>query len=1440
MPSTNLPSVLLTMKKRIFLLWLLTILLLPCSAYQSDMIVEHYTTEQGLPNNTVNFSLKGRDGFLWFGTWYGLCSFDGVRFTSYGSRTNANGDIPPRKVLEMAEDGKGYLWLRTVDNRLYVFNKETENFREIYEELKQKSQNLQVIKVQRIDDGKILLWTRNKSLFTGMVNDDGSFDIRPIYDANRDINPYDMKLKHNVIGENKDYFYWFAPDYRITVIPKSTHHVLLSKLKGIVSSVNDDGSSLWISTLTGELYRYELRKGVLKHYTFPVKFTDVRNVFVDKYGVFWLTEGDKDIVCYNISTGEIRKFAIGNQRNITNLSFQDAGENGLFVLLKNGQVWHFDRNTKELHSINDYREMNTENANQLYTHIKIDKDGILWLCSTDNGAYKICFPPRHFYFIHPELFVKDVPNRDKLGIRGLYQTRNGDIWVGTRWGDVYCMDEKYNVKRYYKGTLGNVYNIFEDDQGRLWFATKGAGLIKAIPDAASPQGYRMTRYTYDASDMTSISSNNVYYVYQDSHRRLWVCTYGGGLNLIEEQGERIIFHHKFNGFRDYPQYGLFMDVRSMTEDRNGRMWVATVDGLLSFENNFSHIDDILFETYRGQNSAGLLENDVYSLYKDSSGNIWLGVFGGGLNKIVGYDENKHLPVLKTYSTHENLGNDVVSTIVEDRRHCLWLCTKNGLSSMDRNSAVMRSYDRFDGFPTVQTEDASAIYLRNGDMWIGSKQGILCFSPDEIKYHLHQHYNTFIVNFNVLNKNFRDFNPPLYNGSIRYAKEIRLKHDQSMFTIEYATLNFSNINNVSYRYILEGYENQWHSSGQNRIASYANVPHGHYVFRVQVIDESDGGVASQCSLKITILPPWWATWWAYVIYCLLGITVAILVLRLIFYMIRMRNEAYVNDRLAELKLRFFTNVSHELRTPLSLIQGPIDEIKKNEHLSVSGRQYLALMEKNAVKMLQLVNQILDFRKIQNGKMRLHVSLIDMNNLLETFYQEFHVLAEDRNITYIFHLPNNHVMAWGDAEKLGIVVRNLLSNAFKFTHKDGMVNVTLESLDDGKRCRIKVEDDGVAIPKSQLDVIFDRFTQADNAKDDTSYTGTGIGLSLSREYVMLHHGKIWAESGDKNGAVFIVELPTVKENFTDEDVDFYVDDHTASTSAEGSENDMTDKTGEKKESEAFDTSLPILLLIEDNLDLCAMLKLQMSRLYNVVTANDGAEGMRRLYQCHPDIVVTDLMMPIMDGLEVLNRIRADFSISHIPVIVLTAKSSDDDRMEAIKEGANAYITKPFSKDILVARINQLISERRLFQEKMVTMPVSSSLSERKGSYEQHLEQRDMEFIRRTNELIEKNLNETDFNIDSIAVEVGLSRSAFFKKLKSLTGLAPVDLIKEIRLNKAVGLMDSTDLSITEIAYQVGFKDSGYFGKCFRKKYNMTPKEYRTEKNPHSSSQTKGEIM
>jgi len=1462
--------------KKYLILILFYFLTLHSGFCYKNIIVKDYSIENGLPNNTVLCTIKDTDGFMWFGTWYGLTCFDGVKFKNYNHRDDYNTDIPPHRIQTIVQAKDGNLWVKTVDHKLYLFDKRNERFYDVYNEIKKKySVSPKIIKIQKTETGDLLLLTKDKDLLKAVSKGNGSIQVTLLHDAQ---SKRDHKVLNNLLIEDKEYLNWIGVDYKIISCKKGDvlkskpsdfvlHNITpgsgldfscaylsdkklwlgdnqgliykidytngnvtkISSLLGlgpIQNIVSNNGKNVFFSIGNKGVFEYDESTSVLTN-VIPLSGKDViTDSHVDEYDKVWLVVNQSSIIYFDPLNKYSKRFVLPSGNVNKTLKIQDGKELGMFFLTTSGDLAWFDRSQTTITLLNEHQELKQNGDKKVFFDVLLDKDNILWLTSTTNGIFRISFPKQQF-----NLFQLTSPNRPTVienAVKTMFQARNGDIWVATRQAEVFRLDRNGKIKQIFSAQnnfIGNVYHIMEDREGNIWFSTKGNGLVRAEVNSVSASGFNFTRYTYDEKNSSSISGNDVYYTYEDSSNRIWVGLFGGGLNLIQQANNKVSFKNKFNSFERYPKFGMYMEIRNITEDKEGRIWVGTSDGLMSFDGHFKQPNQINFEIYRKElNGSNISDNDIYVLYKDESSQIWVSVFGGGLNKLVRYDKKTKSPVFKSYSQKDGLNSDVILSIVEDNDHALWLATENALSRFDKAKETFRNFDRYDGFINVQMEQESALKCLSGDLWFGNRNGILAFNPKQIETY-NCDYNTFIVDFLVSNRDLRSFKDnPILKGSIRYANSITLKHDQSTFVIEFAALNYYNQNRVSYKYILEGFEKEWHFNGKNRIASYPSIPPGEYVFKVQAIDEANASLKSERTLEIIILPPWWLTWWAYFIYFVLAALIAAAIVKTILFTIKMRNDIYIEQRVSELKIKFFTNISHELRTPLTLIKGPIQELKEKQQLTDKGKQYVSLIEKSANQMLQLVNQILDFRKIQNGKMILHVSLLDLNKTIESFQKEFAVMSEENEISYSFQLAGEDILVWADKERLEIVIRNLLSNAFKFTHSGGSIFVTTGLTEDKLRCYVRVEDTGVGIPQNKIEEIFERFSQGQSSKN-AYYPGTGIGLALSKEIVNLHHGFISADSKTNQGSVFTVELLLGKDHFKPSEADFYVGDTVSEVEHENTDPNADSEVELSAEQPDNDNSLPTLLVVEDNKDLCNLLRLQLEDIYKVYTAGNGAEGLKKIHLYHPDIVVTDQMMPEMSGLEMLEQVRKDFQISHIPVIILTAKTDDAAKIKAINMGANAYITKPFSKEYLIARIEQLLSERKVFRDKILKQEEIAE-PENNDSYEKYLGKKDIELLEKIHQVIEENLDNSDFNIDTIAVNIGLSRSAFFKKLKSLTGLAPVDTVKEMRLNKSIELLKNTDMTISEIAFAVGFKEAGYYGKCFRKKYNQTPTEYMSK--------------
>ena len=568
-----------------------------------------------------------------------------------------------------------------------------------------------------------------------------------------------------------------------------------------------------------------------------------------------------------------------------------------------------------------------------------------------------------------------------------------------------------------------------------------------------------------------------------------------------------------------------------------------------------------------------------------------------------------------------------------------------------------------------------------------------------------------------------------------------------------------------------------------------------------MDEANPELVSTCTLAVTILPPWWLSWWATLIYVILGIAALYFGLRLAFFMIKMKNDIYIEQKVSEMKIKFFTNISHELRTPLTLIKGPIQELREREKLSPKGLQYVDLMEKNTNQMLQLVNQILDFRKIQNGKMRLHVSLIDFNEMIASFQKEFRVLSEENEISFTFQLPDEPIMVWADKEKMSIVIRNIISNAFKFTPQGGHVTLKAypEPSDGREMAVIQVEDDGIGIPTEEQTHIFERFHQASSHKGNT---GSGIGLNVAKEYVQMHHGKINVSSSPGKGSCFTVRIPVGNISHVPSPL-------LPTAPQQGNPMDNPPLPVDY-------TVLPKILLVEDNNDFRHYLQEELRRHFVVFEASDGEEGEAVALQQKPDIIITDLMMPKMDGIELCKRIKHNIDVSHIPIILLTASASMENEERGYKEGADAYMTKPFKWEILTARIHNLLAQRRQQQNEF-------KQNAEVEAKDVTISPADEDFLNKALRFVEKNMDNSEYSVDELSDDMAMSRATLFRKMRSVIGMSPTDFIRNTRLKRAAQLITEGRLSVTEIAYSVGYSSPGHFTKSFKKEFGVLPTQY-----------------
>ena len=967
--------------------------------------------------------------------------------------------------------------------------------------------------------------------------------------------------------------------------------------------------------------------------------------------------------------------------------------------------------------------------------------------------------------------------------------------------------------------------------------------------------YKLTRYQHDSNDMYSLSDNNVYCVYEDHHGRIWAATFAGGINYISqgEHGETVFINHR-NNLKGYP-IDVCYKARFITSDNNGRLWVGTTTGAVAFDENFKKPEDIQFHHFSRvpNDTKSLSNNDVHWIIATQQKELYLATFGGGLNKLISISENGH-GEFKSYSVLDGLSSDVLLSIREDHKQNLWISTENGICKFVPSGERFENYDERSISFRVRFSEAASTLTSGGDMLFGTSNGLFMFTPDSIRKSSYVPPVVF-SKLMVANEDVIPGEKSILKVDLDDTQELVLSHDENIFSVQYAALDYTNPQNIQYAYILDGFEKQWTFADRQRSVTYTNLPKGDYIFRVRSTNSDGVWVDNERILNITILPSFWETPLAYVLYVCFVLLIIFVAVYILFTIYRLKHEVSVEQQISDIKLRFFTNISHELRTPLTLIAGPVEQVLKNDKLPADAREQLVVVERNTNRMLRLVNQILDFRKIQNKKMKMQVQQLNVVAFVRKIMDNFESVAEEHNIDFLFQTEKEALNLWVDADKFEKIVFNLLSNAFKYTPNGKMITVFIR--EDEGTVSVGVQDQGIGIAENKRKSLFVRFENLVD-KNIFNQASSGIGLSLVKELVEMHKATISVDSRLGEGSCFKVDFLKGKEHYNSS-VEFILEDSVAplsmerivdiansSLQTEAAIADAPDlEVSAVKEEAEESSSKELMLLVEDNQELRSFLRSIFASTYRVVEASEGMEGWSKALKYLPDIIISDVMMPEKDGIEMTRELRADMTTSHIPIILLTAKTTIESKLEGLEYGADDYITKPFSATYLQARVENLLMQRKklqnFYRDSLTHVTVSetpvaqgetlaghasaepvSSAAEEPAMPE--MSPNDRKFMDKLVDLMEQNMDNGELVVDDLVRELAVSRSVFFKKLKTLTGLAPIEFIKEMRIKRAAQLIETGEFNMTQISYMVGINDPRYFSKCFKAQVGMTPTEYR----------------
>lgn len=1436
----------------------------------------HYSPENGLSQNSVMDIVQDYDGVMWFATWDGLNRFDGYDFRVYKAVQGSNLKWASNRIDKLCIDKSGYIWCVTYDGNVSFFDRKKEAFNEV--SVGQKETPLQVSSVVPLENGTVWLLlgqnggvrvrnderTGEKELAyyaSSFSNEQGKQIYKVYYDSEK----YEWLLTDNGLirvdettGEPASYFTDVHEDgsqttkqpfysvettgdficfgsangrvwkysrksdlFELCKLPLEDDIIGISRLK--------DESVVWISRHSGILHEDAEGVGRIRYGEKEFDFSryPAGETFTDSKDEVWIEVRKVGCIChFNPQTREFKAEQL-------NVESEPADRSAPWFHIcedMSGHVWvhpyggglsWFDRANNRL--VPFYDEIGSPEwkfSNRLHAMMS-DRQGNLWLGTHSNGLEKVTFFKNDFQLVKPLECNYDTNINQ---IRSIGTDEKGRFWLGARDGRILV----YSPEMEWIGYLtrdgrvdksgeplksSTVYKMLKDKEGNLWMATKGTGIIRATPTG---EKYSFTFYQHSEDDIYSLSNNSVYDLAQDPSGRIWLATFGGGVNYMEKQADGSFrFINSRNHLKSYPIDRCFR-ARRILFDKEGRGWVATSNGLVCFNDGDGRPENIRFHLYVRENAPwSISHNDIYDMRQTSQGNLFFATFGGGLAKLSETDGNGKAR-FATYTIHDGLPADVLLSLSEDNEGNLWIATEKGLSKMSAKGERFENYLRQELGTELMFEEGTAFHDPQGRLLFGTNQGVLVLYPEKI------HKNDFVPRIilsglKITNKYVAPGASPILPQSLNTLSDLVLSHKENTFTVSYAALDMTFPENVRYAYKLDGFDKSWNYVGNLRSATYTNLPKGEYVFRVRSTNAAGVWTENEHRLNVTVKPSFWETPFAYLLYVLMFFAVLAGGTYLLFVFYRLKHEVSVEQQLTNLKLRFFTNISHELRTPLTLIAGPVEYVLKRGDLTKDVREQLEVVKRNTDRMLRLVNQILDFRKIQNNKMRLRVELIDLVPFMRKIMENFESIADTHHIDFEFECENSSLKLWADADKLEKIVFNLLSNAFKYTQEGKMIKVFVH--EDHDAVEIGVQDQGIGISESKRKSLFMRFeTLLDNNLFNSN--STGIGLSLVKELVDMHHADIRVDSREGEGSCFTIRFHKGKAHFGDE-ADLIVSDNISDDGGSGE----TPKTeiepndgGEQK----------TMLIVEDNIELRFFLRSIFAAHYRIVEASNGKEGLDKALKFVPDIIISDIMMPEKDGIAMTRELRDNLTTSHIPIILLTAKSDTDSKLAGMELGVDSYITKPFSAVYLEARVDNLLKKRQKLQqfycERLLSVKPERQEKENEKTISDTMSAHDRKFMEKLSELMEKNMDNGELVVDDLVRELAVSRSVFFKKLKSLTGLAPVEFIREMRVKRAAQLMATEDYNITQISYMVGINDPRYFSKCFKQTYGITPTEYK----------------
>lgn len=1371
-------------------LLLIIFLLIFCTTTYSQDIIKEYnfvSIKEGISKVGVSTIIQDHKGYVWMGTnGVGLYRYDGIDYTYYKHILNDATSISSSLVYCSYLDKTNRLWFGTEEG-LNVYDRDNDQFKKIHltTDEKENSINISIRSLEGDNNGNLFIGTYDLGLFKLNLKTLKAEKIENQYKY-LPISIYALKLDHNnkiYAGTNVGLQEYDTNTNKLKQSLLNTDDNSSAIKEGIQSLLVDKKNNIWVGTINNGLYKID---DLLNTRNYPIADTKIFSM---------IQLPDNTIM-------------LGSENN------------GLFHINTNGNI------------IKNYLSSKTDKKSILYNSIWslfLDKNERIWMGYYNSGV--AVYDKLYDKFNNIES-LNNTPNSLQIGsVTGIAQDKNGKLWISMDGGGIDVLNPKTNKfthinikdKNTYSGlTSDYIEAIFIDSKENIW-ATSWDNGIYMLKKGSN----KFINFNIENTG-GKLSSNTILSIDEDSEGTIWIGSFYRGLHSYNPKTQKIT-HHNTEIF--VKNDITVSDIWKVLIDKEDNIWLGTTVGLFRVKKmtngNFivTPMSARMSKEYKNQASA----SHILTLHEDTYGNIWVGTKGAGLSKY-----NPELDTFKWYNKFNGLTEENVCGIIECKEGNIWVTGNSGISKINVTDNNITNYTSNDGLLSNDFNINATFKDSKGQLYFGNYKGVDYFDPKKIQTNKNL-TSIYLTDFKLFNKKVTptQVKSPL-KKVISETDSISLTNKQSVFTIEYSGINYTRPEKNEYAYYLEGYEKSWNYVGAVRNATYTNLDPGNYIFKLKASNNDGVWNEDHLELKITILPPWWKSVWAvlaYVLLFLLGI-----------YMLnkmtqsRIKEKQIINNErdkrlqekdLDEKKFQFFTNISHEFRTPLTLILNPLKDILNDTSLNLPTRtkEKLHIIHKNTDRLYRLINELLDFRKLELNKVNIKVRELNLVAFTKEIASHFTEEANSKNINLWVSCTLEDIPIWADENKLEKIIFNILSNAMKVTPNGGTIKIKLEPknklailplvnpITPIKAIKITVSDTGPGLKKEQVKRIFERFYQVDNL-NKTYYDGTGIGLEVVKSFVQLHKGKVEVNSTVGKGTKFKIILPAGKSHFTSDEIVTDIANTTINKN-----NQIKKEVAQDSSENDPDTSsnLHTLLIVEDNTELRNYIKNEFKHLYKVLTAVNGSDGLKIAKESLPDVIITDVIMPEMNGYKFCKSIKNDLRTSHIPLLMLTAKARIDDRIEGIETGADAYMVKPFDMRLLKLRVSQLITSRQLIFNKYFSLINDVPKNINTTSL-------DKEFIQKVLVYINKNIDDPELNVESLASELNLSRSQFYRKIKALTNQTASEFLRNIRLQKARQIIEMGNSNISEVSYKVGFSSPSYFTKCFKNYFDLLPTDIK----------------